>query len=82
VQTPLLLAEMARQMMHPSAHVVRTYGIPRAVVRQAYTQNPRHRAAVAESLAGVRALCEELGLAPRVTARLWQRVGAGDVGRS
>jgi hypothetical protein len=42
LQVPILLAEMARQMMHPSSHVVRTYGIPREVVEATFTKSPGH----------------------------------------
>jgi hypothetical protein len=75
VHAPLLLAEMAHQMMRPSAHVVRTYRMPRAVVNEAYRRNSQHRAVVMESLAGVRGLCTELGLTSGWTTRLWSRLG-------
>jgi hypothetical protein len=78
IQTPLLLAEMARQMMRPSAHVVRTYAMPREVVAEAYTQSAAHRASVMESLADVRALCVELGLVTPWARPLWRRLGIWD----
>jgi hypothetical protein len=78
VQTPLLLAEMTRQMMHPSPHVVRAYGIPKAVVAEAFTKSPAHRAFVADSLADVRGLCVELGLVTRWTRPIWRRLGILD----
>jgi hypothetical protein len=62
---------MARQMLHPSAHVVRTYGIPREVVAEAFTRNAAHRAFVKQSLAKVRELCVELGLVTQWTRPLW-----------
>ena len=77
VQAPLLLAEMTRQMMHPSSHVVRTYGIPALVVAEAFTKSPAHRTFVNESLADVRALCIELGLVTW-TRPLWRRLGILD----
>jgi hypothetical protein len=77
VQAPLLLAELARQMMHPSRHVVRTYAIPRPVVAAAFTRNAAHRAFVLDSLAGVRGLCQELRLVTRWTGPLWRRLGVG-----
>jgi len=76
VQAPVLLVTMAQQMMRPSGHVVATYAIPRAVVAEAFTRNAGHRAFVQESLAGVRALCEELGIVTRWTWPLWRGVGA------
>jgi hypothetical protein len=75
VQAPLLLAEMAHQMMRPSPHVVRTYRMPAAVVDEAFRRNPTHRAFVAESLDGVRQLCAELGLVGDRTVGLWRRLG-------
>ena len=78
VETPLLLAEMTRQMMRPSAHVVRTYGIPSAVVDEAFERSPVHRALVMDSLAKVRALCDELGLVTAWTRPAWRRLGIWD----
>jgi hypothetical protein len=75
IQAPLLLAEMVRQMMHPSAHVVRTYALPRAVVAEAYTACPEHRAFVMDSVAGVRELCDDLGLVTPWMRPLWRRLG-------
>jgi hypothetical protein len=78
VQAPLLLAEMTRQMMHPSAHVVRTYSIPREVVAEAFTKSAAHRRFVMGSLAKVRGLCVELGLVTWWTLPVWRRLGIWD----
>src|SRR5207248_11270735 len=43
LQAPLVLGQMAQAMLRPSADVVRTHGIPAAVIAEAYTRNPRHR---------------------------------------
>ena len=75
VEAPSILGEMARLMMRPSPQVVRTYGIPESVVREAYDDNPAARAQVLESLRKVRALLVELGLVTPVTRRLWQARG-------
>jgi hypothetical protein len=75
IQAPLLLADMTRQMMRPSPHVVATYGMPRDVVAEAYTRCAVHRAFVTESVAGVRALSVELGLVNRGTRPVWRRLG-------
>jgi hypothetical protein len=75
VQAPLLLAEMTQQMMRPSAHVVRTYDIPRAVVDEAFVRSPAHHAFVMQSLAKVRELCDELGLVTEWTRPVWRRLG-------
>ena len=80
VQVPVLLAQMAHQMLRPSGYVVRTYDIPPEVVREAFTRNPVHRAAVMESLAGVRELCVELGIVTGGTRWLWRRLGIWDDG--
>ena len=78
VQVPFLLADMTRQMMRPSPHVVRTYVIPREVVGEAFTRSAAHRAFVMQSLAKVRGLCVELGLVTDWTLPLWRRLGIWD----
>ena len=75
LQAPFLLNEMARQMMHPSTHVVRTYGIPSEVVAEAFKRNAAQRAFVMASLAKVRELCVELGLVTPWTRPVWRRLG-------
>jgi hypothetical protein len=72
---PLILAQMAKLMMQPSPQIIRRYGIPPEVVAEAYTKNPRHRAATLEALQKVRALCQELGLLTPRSARLWRALG-------
>lgn len=74
---PLLLGDMCRQMLRPSRHVVRSHGIPPAVIREAFTENAEHRTLVRESLAGVREFCVELGLVPMWTRPIWRRLGIG-----
>jgi hypothetical protein len=71
---PLILGQMARLMMQPSAQVVRTYEIPKGVIAEAYTKNPRHRENTLTALAKVRDLCRDLGLVTPWSVRLW-RVG-------
>jgi hypothetical protein len=72
---PLILGQMARLMMRPSAQIIRTYGIPKDVVAEAYTNNPRHRENTLVALDKVRALCCELGLVTTWSRRLWQAGG-------
>ena len=67
--------EMAQMMLRPSRHVVRTHGIPRGVIREAYTGNPQHREATIASLERTRALCRELGLITPWSLRVWQVFG-------
>ncbi|CAN5427842.1 hypothetical protein BH18ACT3_BH18ACT3_14500 [soil metagenome] len=69
---PVVLAVMAEMMLQPSRQLVATYGIPTEVIEEAYTRNPAHRERSIESLAKVRALCEELGLLRRPFGRLWR----------
>ena len=72
---PLILAVMAQMMMRPSGQIVRTYGIPRAVIREAYTRNPVHRARTLDALRKVRELCAEIGLITPGSTWLWRLLG-------
>jgi hypothetical protein len=72
VRTPLILGQMSQMMMRPSPGLVRKYGIPRAVLREAYTDNPLHRERTAEAVAKVRNLCIELGIVTPRTVKLWK----------
>jgi hypothetical protein len=74
-RAPVILAIMSQLMMRPSATIVRTYGIPPDVIREAYTANPAHRARTQEAVAKVRALLAELGLYGGGAARLWKVLG-------
>ena len=74
-QAPFILAVMARLMMQPPRHVVREYRIPRAVVREAYSDNPAHRAATVEALGKVRNLCRDLGIVTAGSRKLWRAFG-------
>ena len=75
VEAPIILGVMAQLMLQPSPQVVRTYGIPKDVIREAFTDNPEHHARVAHSLRKVRSLLEELGLVTRLTRPIWKRLG-------
>lgn len=74
-RAPVILAIMAQMMMRPSAQIVRTYGIPAEVLREAYGRNPVHRARTLEALAKVRALLDELGLVTPAAQRVWRWLG-------
>ena len=78
MRAPFTLAIMAQMMMRPSGQIVRAYGIPAEVIREAYTQNPRQRGRTLEALAKVRGLLEELGLVTPVSKRLWELLGIWD----
>jgi len=74
-RAPFILAIMAQLMMRPSAQIVRTYGIPRVVIREAYTRNPVHRARTLEALRKVRVLCAEIGAITPQSTLLWRLLG-------
>lgn len=74
VRTPLLLGQMARIMMEPPPAMVRRYGIPKAVLREAY-RSERARAMRAAALRKPRELCVELGIATPPFDRLWRWMG-------
>ena len=79
VRTPIILAVMAKMMMQPSGQVIRTYGIPREVVKEAYTRNPLHRSRTLEAIRKVRELCDELGLLTPFSIRIWKVLGLWQV---
>ncbi|MGH7898727.1 MAG: AurF N-oxygenase family protein [Candidatus Binatia bacterium] len=75
LRAPFILAVMAQMMMRPSAEIIRHYGIPRAVVAEAYDHNPVHRRRTLEALEKVRRLCEEIRILTPRTVRLWKFLG-------
>jgi hypothetical protein len=75
IAAPFILGTMAQLMLTPSAQLVARYQIPRAVIAEAYTRNPRHRADTAASLGKVAKLCDELGLTRGPYRVLWRRLG-------
>ena len=75
VRTPIILGVMAQLMMQPSPRSIRTSGIPKETIREAYTKNPRHREKTLESIRKVRELCEELGLLTPASKRIWRALG-------
>ncbi len=75
VGAPVILGTMAQLMLKPSPQLVRRYDIPRSVIAEAYTRNPRHRAETAASLGKVRRLCDELGITGAPFRWLWAGFG-------
>ncbi|MEY2424153.1 MAG: hypothetical protein QOI95_4220 [Acidimicrobiaceae bacterium] len=71
IQAPITLGIMAGLMLQPPSHLIRRYGVPRDVVKQAYG-TPEVYASVAESLRKVRQLCIELRLVTPVTKPIWK----------
>ena len=72
---PIILGNMARLMLEPSAQIVREHRIPAAVFREAYRGNPAHARLRQECVAKTRALCEELGLLTWPYDALWRGFG-------
>jgi hypothetical protein len=72
IRTPLILGQLSQQMMQPSAQIVARFGIPKAVLRAAYRDNPLHRQRTAEAVAKLRQLCEELEIVTPRTVKLWK----------
>ena len=75
VAAPVILSQMAKLMMMPPRHVIRTYGIPESVIDAAYNNNPDHRRRTLEGIATIRALAEELGIVTSRSLFLWKRLG-------
>jgi hypothetical protein len=75
IGAPLILEQMARLMMQAPSQIVKEFGIPAEVLREAYTDNAEHKVEVAHSLRKVRQLCIELGLVNPVSKRLWMKAG-------
>ena len=75
VQAPIILATMASVMMRPPKTLVRTYGIPKDVLAEAYGPASPSRDEVRASLRKVRNLLIELGLVTPVSKKMWQAFG-------
>jgi hypothetical protein len=78
IQTPLILGEMAAEMLMPPRLVVKTFKIPPQVVREAFRDDPANRQFVRDSLRKVRSLVVELDLATPPARRLWRAFGLWD----
>ena len=71
---PVLLGEMARQMLLPSPALVNEHGMPRATLKQVVADDDGRRF-VSDSVGKVRRLCVDLGLVNRLSKRIWVRMG-------
>lgn len=78
IGAPIILGQMSRLMMQVSPHIVRTYGIPKEALHQAYGSNAKHQQAKLDALKKVRELCDELGLVTPWTQPLWRGFGIWD----
>jgi hypothetical protein len=77
VAAPLLLGEMARQMLHPSTELRRVHGVSRQELRGDGVAGGM-RQYVCDSLAKVRRLCVDVGLVTPLTRPLWKAEGIWD----
>lgn len=75
--SPLILGVMARIMLAPPGAMVRYFGIPRHVIREAYG-NEAWAAEMKNCVAKIRDLAAELGMINPVSLRLWRAVGLWD----
>jgi hypothetical protein len=75
IETPVILGLMAATMLYPSPQIVRTYRIPKVVLREAFSDNPSNRQHVRDSLRKVRRLAEDLGLMTPVSKLIWKAFG-------
>jgi hypothetical protein len=78
MEAPLILATEAGVMLRPPRHLVRTYGVPDAVLREAYGPGSQSRQDAKDSLRKVRNLLVDLELVTPAAKRLWQRLGIWD----
>jgi hypothetical protein len=72
IGAPVILGEMGGLMLRPSKDIVEQYGIPKAVLREAYDDNPEFQAGAAVAMRKVRILCRDLGLITPLSRRLWK----------
>jgi hypothetical protein len=75
VHAPLVLGVMARQMLEPPRWLLDAYDVPAAVRREAFRDEPVHRARIADGLAGLRDLCVQTGVATAAFVPLWRALG-------
>lgn len=77
IVSPLILGLMARIMLSPPGPMVRHFGIPKDVIREAY----KHEAWTGElknCVAKVRDLAAEIGMIDPVSKQVWRAVGLWD----
>src|SRR5438477_1631435 len=78
VRVPFILGQMAGMMLKPSKSMVREFGIPKSVIKEAFDDNPQARQFVKDSIRKVRNLCVELGIVTPVSKQLWKAFGIWD----
>lgn len=77
ISTPITLAVMARQMLVPPRWLLDAHGVPAAVRREAFADDPVHRRRLAEGVRPIRELCAELGILPPALSPVWRALGIG-----
>lgn len=75
VRAAVVMAVASRMMSRPSGHIVRRYGIPREVLREAYGPGSLGAEHIRRALFKPRELCWELGILNERWAPLWKRLG-------
>jgi len=75
VRTAIVMGIASRMMSRPSGHIVRTYGIPRQVLAEAYGPGSLGAEHIKRALFKPRELCWELGVLSERWAWLWKRLG-------
>ena len=78
LRVPFILGSMAGMMLKPSKSLVREFGIPKSVIKEAFDDNPEARQFVKDSIRKVRNLCVELGIVKPVSKQLWKAFGIWD----
>jgi hypothetical protein len=77
VVSPLILGVMARIMLAPPGAMVRHFGIPKDVIREAY-RHPDWTGELKNCVAKVRDLAAEVGMIDPVSRQVWRAVGLWD----
>jgi hypothetical protein len=77
VVAPVVLAALTRVMLRPSGDLLRHFGIPEDVARQA-VRSPEGRQLEKDAIAKTRHLLTELGLTRRPARLVWRAMGLWD----
>jgi hypothetical protein len=78
VGTPLILGQMAAQMLQMPRVVIRSYRIPEEVLSQAYRDNAQSQRFVKDALREVRELSVGLGIVTPLSRQIWKAFGIWD----
>jgi hypothetical protein len=78
LRVPFILGAMAGMMLRPSKSMIRQYGIPKSVIKEAFDDNREARQFVRDSIRKVRNLCVELRIVSPVSKQLWKAFGIWD----